>query len=156
MVATGKRNSKASAVKYKKKAISKAIKLEVWKRCCNGDMSIGSCLCPFCNVITIHQMDFDAAHIIAEAKGGPTIANNICISCRICNLSASTNTMKLPLHLQPICCLCSQRIDPLKIDLLFNEQEQPYCKVCPVVVLRAVPAMTLPVPGSIKACCSIQ
>jgi hypothetical protein len=143
--------SKKKSNAYKKKPISKTLKMQVWSRVYG--MSTGSTLCPFCRVITIYQISFDACHIWAESKGGPTIEQNLLPGCHDCNMSFNNKTMKVPQELQPICKTCKCRIDPLKSHIIpFGKDEQPLCSNCNSIS-REDKNRQLPVP--IKTCCVI-
>ncbi len=76
---------------YKKKSISKSLRMEVWKTYIGMEKGMSKCLC--CKSKDIYQMDFHCGHIIAEAKGGETNLSNLKPICKNCNLSMGTINM---------------------------------------------------------------
>jgi 5-methylcytosine-specific restriction endonuclease McrA len=71
--------------KARKTYIPKAVKMVTWANAFG--LSTGQTKCPICKFNIISQMDFHCAHIIAEAKGGATRADNLLPTCSKCNLS---------------------------------------------------------------------
>jgi hypothetical protein len=77
--------------KYKKKAIPKALKEQVW-RLTNGDSLTGSCF--VCKNV-LYFNNFEAGHIQAESQGGSTSVTNLKATCKPCNRSCSTKDMNI-------------------------------------------------------------
>ena len=72
---------------YKKQKIPKAVREQLWVRDM-GKKFEGKCNTTWCyNKVTV--FDFQAGHIIAESKGGPTSLDNLVVICARCNLSMS-------------------------------------------------------------------
>jgi 5-methylcytosine-specific restriction endonuclease McrA len=75
--------------KYKKQKIPKAVKEQLWLRDM-GRVYDGKCKTAWCsNKVT--AFDFQAGHIVAESKGGPTTLDNLVVICSRCNLSMANN-----------------------------------------------------------------
>jgi len=77
--------------KYKKKIISKPLRIKVWNTYIGEEIGKIKCLC--CNTIDITQSIFECGHIIAEAKGGETSLENLRPICSTCNKSMKTINM---------------------------------------------------------------
>ena len=50
--------------------------------------------CPICRLNVISATQFDASHVVAEAKGGPTTLENLRPLCGTCNKSMGTTDMR--------------------------------------------------------------
>lgn len=83
------KKSKSTVVKYKKEPISKALRLKVWELTI-GNTLHGNCYC--CNTKLTYN-SFQAGHIIAEAKGGQTVIDNLRVICKLCNTSCGTKNL---------------------------------------------------------------
>lgn len=81
---------------YKKKKISQIIRAQVWDTYIGR--KIGEILCPYCNVNTITQLNFECGHVIAESKGGEISLENLRPICNICNKSMGNKEMDLNLY----------------------------------------------------------
>ena len=69
-------------VRPPKRAVPKAIKKAVWAEFV-GDRARTTCFC--CRINPIEQIEYDAGHVIAESKGGPTTVKNLRPICSPCN-----------------------------------------------------------------------
>jgi len=67
------------------KPITKKLKAEVWKKCANKT-------CECCQK-EITKTSFEAGHIIARAKGGPTEIDNLVAICGDCNKRMATRNL---------------------------------------------------------------
>jgi hypothetical protein len=82
--------------KYKKKHISSVLRAQTWDKYI-GKETLGICMC--CNIneiVIIGNGDievFEAGHIIAESKGGPTTLENLRPICKTCNRQMGTKNM---------------------------------------------------------------
>lgn len=81
--------------KYKKQHIDSELRLQVWLKYM-GNVAYGNCMC--CNINKIyligHQSKvFQAGHIVAESKGGPTTLENLRPICKTCNVRMATKNM---------------------------------------------------------------
>jgi len=79
---------------YKKIAVPKALRVQVWNVYIGREIGVTNC--PLCNAVEIQQGDggtWHASHVIAEAKGGKTIIENLRVCCRSCNTSMGTCDM---------------------------------------------------------------
>jgi hypothetical protein len=84
------KNTEESKIKYKKKPIKKALRMELWKNTF-GDTLKGNCYC--CNR-ELQIDNFEAGHIIPEVEGGETHINNLKVVCKSCNTSCATQNME--------------------------------------------------------------
>jgi hypothetical protein len=80
---------------YKKQHISSDLRLQVWLKYM-GNVAYGLCLC--CNKNSIYLIGenskvFQAGHIVAESKGGPTTIENLRPICKTCNVRMATKNM---------------------------------------------------------------
>ncbi len=77
--------------KYKKAAIPKALREQVWKT------HIGEKYKHKCNIVwcknTMTVFDFHVGHVTAEKNGGKTVLENLEPICSRCNLSMSTKSI---------------------------------------------------------------
>jgi hypothetical protein len=78
-------------IKYKKKAIPIALKIQVWNKWIGEEIGKHKCLC--CKNTDIIQMSFHCGHIIAESKGGETNLSNLKPICQNCNSSMGSQNM---------------------------------------------------------------
>jgi 5-methylcytosine-specific restriction endonuclease McrA len=81
--------------KYKKQPIPPELRYQVWDKYIGKETS-GLCLCCNTNKIVImgHRKEvFEAGHIIAESKGGPTTLENLRPVCKKCNGQMTTRNM---------------------------------------------------------------
>jgi len=78
-------------VKYNKQIIPKALRIKVWNTYIGEEIGKTKCLC--CNEINITQSIFECGHIIAEAKGGKTVLENLMPICSTCNKSMKTKNL---------------------------------------------------------------
>ena len=76
--------------KTKKQHIPKKLKNMIWDKYIGKEKGIG--LCYSCNE-EIDSKNFEAGHIIPEAKGGPTNVDNLRPICSCCNKSMGTQNM---------------------------------------------------------------
>jgi hypothetical protein len=83
--------SNSQLIKYKKKAIPIALKIQVWNKWIGEEIGKHKCLC--CKTIDIIQMSFHCGHINPECRGGETILSNLKPICKTCNLSMGTKNM---------------------------------------------------------------
>ncbi len=74
---------------YRKQAIPKKVKTEVWKKQ-NGDRLTGHCYS--CRGVITYD-NFEAGHRIAEARGGDTTVENLRAICKPCNTSCGTKNL---------------------------------------------------------------
>jgi 5-methylcytosine-specific restriction endonuclease McrA len=84
-IATGK------TIKYRKKAIPKALKKMVWDKYIGENVGISKCMC--CKHQDIRQIEFHCGHVIAEASNGKTTVENLRPICAQCNLSMGKMNM---------------------------------------------------------------
>jgi 5-methylcytosine-specific restriction endonuclease McrA len=80
-----------NATKYKKKAIPKALKKMVWDKYIGDNVGKTKCMC--CRHQEIRQIEFHCGHVIAEAKNGKTVVENLRPICAQCNLSMGKMNM---------------------------------------------------------------
>lgn len=78
-------------VKAKKKAIPKVLKDLCWSKYIGNALGETSCMC--CQTNMIRMNDFHCGHVIAEAKGGETVIENLRPICKKCNLSMGTDNL---------------------------------------------------------------
>jgi hypothetical protein len=78
-------------VKYKKLTIPKVLRIKVWNTYIGENIGKTKCLC--CNEIDITQSIFECGHIIAEAKGGKTVLENLMPICSTCNKSMGVKNL---------------------------------------------------------------
>ena len=78
--------------KYKKKYISKSLKIKVWNTYIGKETGCHLCMCCKHNEIT--QMNFEAGHIKSERYGGETNVENLRPICGICNKSMKCKDMR--------------------------------------------------------------
>ncbi len=78
--------------KYKKKPIPKAIREQVWITTF-GRVFEHRCYIKWCTNV-INCFDFEAAHKIAEVKGGSTSVDNLVPCCSRCNKSMSSMSIE--------------------------------------------------------------
>lgn len=76
--------------KEKKQHIPKKLKNMIWDKYIGKEKGIGLCYC--CSE-KIDSKNFEAGHIIPEAKGGPTNAENLRPICSCCNKSMGVQNM---------------------------------------------------------------
>ncbi len=75
----------------KKKIINKSLRNAVWVSEF-GSSGVGKCYC--CRIEPISTGNFQCGHIVAEAKGGATILQNLKPICALCNTSMGTRDMR--------------------------------------------------------------
>lgn len=76
--------------KTKKQHIPKKLKNMIWDKYVGKEKGVGLCYC--CSE-EIDSKNFEAGHIIPEAKGGPTNVDNLRPICSCCNKSMGTQNM---------------------------------------------------------------
>jgi len=76
--------------KGKKQHIPKKLKNIIWDKYVGKERGIGHCYC--CNE-EIDSKNFEAGHIIPEARGGPTNEGNLRPICSCCNKSMGVQNM---------------------------------------------------------------
>ena len=76
------RDMKTTANPYDDRPVTKSLRKKVWEKCLDSK-------CTICQD-TIMEDDFEAGHIIARAKGGPTEIDNLIPICFTCNRSMGT------------------------------------------------------------------
>jgi 5-methylcytosine-specific restriction endonuclease McrA len=84
------KNQKKNDGKSKKQHIPKKLKNMIWDKYVGKEKGIGQCYC--CSEY-IDSKNFEAGHIIPEAKGGPTNLDNLRPICSCCNKSMGTQNM---------------------------------------------------------------
>ena len=84
------KEKRVKSKKKRKKPIPKALRVAIWTREFGTD-GLGTC-CVCKRDLSVH--DFEAGHIISEAKGGMVIANNLVPICGTCNKSMSVVDMR--------------------------------------------------------------
>ena len=84
------RNKYKNRKNGKKQHIPKKLKNMIWDKYVGKEKGIGNCYC--CNE-EIDSKNFEAGHIIPEARGGPTNAENLRPICSCCNKSMGTQNM---------------------------------------------------------------
>lgn len=75
----------------KKKKIPAAVRMKAWTL--HIGASVGETKCPCCKTQSISPFNFHCGHIVAEANGGETIAENLMPICATCNLSMGTRNL---------------------------------------------------------------
>jgi len=80
-----------AALKQKKQAIPKQIRIIVWNHYIGEDIMKHKCLC--CKKVTISNMSYDVGHVISEKNGGTHEINNLRPICALCNHSMGTENM---------------------------------------------------------------
>ena len=75
-----------------RKSIPKTLKNDVWDKYIGKQKGMGSCYC--CSK-KIDSKNFECGHIIAVAKGGKTILQNLRPICGCCNKSMGTENLKV-------------------------------------------------------------
>lgn len=98
---------------YRKKAIPKAVREQVWLRDM-GKQFQGKCKTPWCQTI-ITLFDFQCGHDIPESKGGKTTLENLVPICCRCNTSmgskytftewSSNHHLSRPWWRKYLCCV---------------------------------------------------
>jgi len=76
--------------KHKRKSIPKAVKDKVWDTYVGVYKGVGLCYSCDCE---IDSKKFDCGHIVAAAKGGENIVENLRPVCGTCNRSMGTQNM---------------------------------------------------------------
>ena len=84
------RNKYKNLKNGRKQHIPKKLKNMIWDKYVGKEKGIGYCYC--CNE-EIDSKNFEAGHIIPEARGGPTNAENLRPICSCCNKSMGTQNM---------------------------------------------------------------
>jgi 5-methylcytosine-specific restriction endonuclease McrA len=84
------RNKYKNRKNGRKQHIPKKLKNMIWDRYVGKEKGIGYCYC--CNE-EIDSKNFEAGHIIPEARGGPTNAENLRPICSCCNKSMGIQNM---------------------------------------------------------------
>ena len=84
------RNKYKNLKNGRKQHIPKKLKNMIWDKYVGKEKGIGFCYC--CNE-EIDSKNFEAGHIIPEARGGPTNAENLRPICSCCNKSMGTQNM---------------------------------------------------------------
>lgn len=84
--------SKKSDAPRRRKTIPKVVRTQVWGK--TYGMEVGSTECCVCKKNVISQSDFECAHIIAEAQGGPPTIENLIATCAQCNRSMGTRNLR--------------------------------------------------------------
>ena len=77
--------------KHPRKSIPKSVKDAVWDKCIGRHNGIGKCYCCGTN---IDSKKFDCGHIIAFAKGGLNVVENLKPICATCNKSMGTQNLE--------------------------------------------------------------
>lgn len=83
--------NQTTAGKYKRKSIPKAVKDKVWDTYIGQHRGTGPCYTCECQ---IDSKKFDCGHIVAAAKGGENIVENLRPVCGTCNRSMGTQNME--------------------------------------------------------------
>ena len=86
------KNEKKNNGKAKKQHIPKKLKNMIWDKYVGKEKGVGLCYC--CSE-DIDSKNFEAGHIIPEAKGGPTNVDNLRPICSCCNKSMGTQNMNV-------------------------------------------------------------
>lgn len=84
------KNQKKNNGKTKKQHIPKKLKNMIWDKYVGKEKGVGLCYC--CSE-EIDSKNFEAGHIIPEAKGGETNIDNLRPICSCCNKSMGTQNM---------------------------------------------------------------
>ena len=84
------RNKYKNRKNSRKQHIPKKLKNMIWDKYVGKEKGMGRCYC--CNE-EIDSKNFEAGHIIPEARGGPTNAENLRPICSCCNKSMGTQNM---------------------------------------------------------------
>lgn len=84
------KNQKTKNGNTKKQHIPKKLKNMIWDKYIGKEKGVGLCYC--CSE-EIDSKNFEAGHIIPEAKGGPTNIYNLRPICSCCNKSMGTQNM---------------------------------------------------------------
>ena len=77
--------------KYKKIAIPKKVKMDVWNTYIGADLNAHKCLC--CKITRIQIMDFQLGHVQSEKEGGTSEIKNLRPICSACNFSMGSQNM---------------------------------------------------------------
>jgi len=75
----------------RKRAIPKSVREVAWRRQFGG---LGEAPCPVCRERTISMFAHEMAHVVAEARGGPTSPENLVPCCGSCNRSMGTRDLR--------------------------------------------------------------
>lgn len=75
----------------RKRAIPKSVREIAWRRQF-GDRGVARC--PVCDAREISMFSHEMAHVVAEAHGGPTTAENLVPCCGSCNRSMGTRDLR--------------------------------------------------------------
>lgn len=81
----------AATTKKRKAKINQRLRTAVWEQF-NGQNF--SAPCYSCNLLQLTVFDFEAGHVVAEARGGPATLANLRPICRKCNSSMGTRDMR--------------------------------------------------------------
>lgn len=76
--------------KYKRKSIPKTVKDKVWNTYVGKTRGVGQC---YCCGSSIDSRNFDCGHIVAAARGGKNVPDNLRPVCSTCNKSMGTQNM---------------------------------------------------------------
>jgi 5-methylcytosine-specific restriction endonuclease McrA len=74
-----------------RKSIPKTLKNDVWDKYISRKKGIGQC---YCCKKTIDSKNFECGHVLAVAKGGKTILQNLRPICGVCNKSMGTENLQ--------------------------------------------------------------
>lgn len=80
-----------SVGKYKRKSIPKSVKDRVWNTYVGKACGVGKCYC--CGT-SIDSKNFDCGHVVAAARGGKNVPENLRPVCSTCNKSMGTQNME--------------------------------------------------------------
>lgn len=75
-----------------RKSIPKTLKNDVWDKHIGKKNGIGKC---FCCENSIDSKNFECGHIVASAKGGKTVLQNLRPICGCCNKSMGTENLRI-------------------------------------------------------------
>ena len=79
------------SIPYKKKPISKALKIVTWNKCIGEEIGKAKCYC--CELTEITQSKFHCGHVLAEVNGGDLHVDNLKPICESCNKSMGIKNM---------------------------------------------------------------
>jgi 5-methylcytosine-specific restriction endonuclease McrA len=120
------KNQKKNNGKTKKQHIPKKLKNMIWDKYVGKEKGVGLCYC--CSE-EIDSKNFEAGHIIPEAKGGPTNIDNLRPICSCCNKSMGTQNMdgfkKKYMKQKQI-----EKVIPLTVDFQNMNKKNTYTNTC--------------------------
>lgn len=76
-----------------KRRISAALRRMVWNTYIGEYIGRATCAC--CGAAPITPFTFQCGHVVAEARGGPTVLQNLRPICASCNASMGTKDMRV-------------------------------------------------------------